>query len=85
MKDDSINIYVKKKSNISSDTAESVNFDFSHYKSMGTISCHINQSSYPTGIKTQLIKRLMPLACMQSFGFFPLMVSEKMFKHFYKN
>ena len=24
---------------------------FSHYKSMGTISCHSNQSSYPSGIK----------------------------------
>ena len=27
------------------------NFHFFHYKSMGTISCHRNQSSYPTGIK----------------------------------
>ena len=41
----------KKKSNISSKTAETVNFQFSHYKSMGTISCHSNQSSYPTEIK----------------------------------
>ena len=47
----SITISVKKKSNISSETAETVNFQFSHYKSMGTISCHSNQSSYPTGIK----------------------------------
>ena len=46
-----LNISVKKKSNISSETAETVNFQFSHYKSMGTISCHSNQSSYPTGIK----------------------------------
>ena len=45
----------KKKSNISSETAETVNFKFSHYKSMGTISCHSNQSSYPTSIKTQLL------------------------------
>ena len=45
----------KKKSNISSETAETVNFQFSHYKSMGTINCHSNQSSYPTGIKTQLL------------------------------
>ena len=45
-----------KKSNTSSETAETVNFQFSHYKSMGTIGCHSNQSSYPTGIKkTQLI------------------------------
>ena len=41
----------KKKSNISSETAETVNFLFSHYKSMGTLSCHSNQSSYPTEIK----------------------------------
>ena len=40
-----------KKSNISDETAETVNFHFSHYKSMGNISCHSNQSSYPTGIK----------------------------------
>ena len=51
MEDYSINISVKKKSNISSETAESVNFQFSHYKSMGTLSCHSNQSSYLTGIK----------------------------------
>ena len=41
----------EKKSNISSETAETVNFLFSYYKSMGTISCHSNQSSYLTGIK----------------------------------
>ena len=41
----------KKKSNISSKTAKTVNFQLSHYKFMGTISCHSNQSSYPTGIK----------------------------------
>ena len=41
----------EKKSNISSETAETVNFQFSHYESMGTISCHSNQRSYPTGIK----------------------------------
>ena len=46
----------KKKSNISSETAETVNFQFSHYKSMGTISGHSNQSSYPTGIKHNFCK-----------------------------
>ena len=51
MEDSSINISVEKKSSISSETAETVNFHFSHYKSMGTISCHSNHSSYPTGIK----------------------------------
>ena len=51
MEDYSINISVRKKSNISSETAETVKFQFSHYKSMGTISCHSNQSSYLTGKK----------------------------------
>ena len=36
MEDYSINISVKKKSNISSETAETVNFYFSNYKYMGT-------------------------------------------------
>ena len=41
----------KKKSNIPNDLAEIVNFHFSHYKSMETVSCHSNQSSYLTEIK----------------------------------
>ena len=40
----------EKNSNISNETAEMVNFHFSHYKSIGTISCHCTQS-YVTGIK----------------------------------
>ena len=51
MEDYSIDISVKKKSNISSETAETVKFQFSHYKSMGNISCHSNHSSYQTRIK----------------------------------
>ena len=41
----------KKPPNISIETEKNANLHFSHYKSMGTISCHSNQSSYPTGIK----------------------------------
>ena len=41
----------EKKSNISSETTENANFQFSYYKSMGTISCHSDKSSYPTGTK----------------------------------
>ena len=41
----SINIFVPYE------TVEISNFLFSHYKSIETISCHSNQSSYPTGIK----------------------------------
>ena len=44
----------EKKFNISNETAENVNFHFSHYKFMGTISCHSNQSSYPTIIKNTI-------------------------------
>ena len=68
----------KKKSNISSETAETVNFHFPHYKSVGTISCHSNQSSYPTGIKntTFVEANVQSNACMPSFSFIPLMVCE---------
>ena len=52
-----INISIKKQ-NISNETAEIVKFHFSHYNSMGTLSCHSNQSSYPTGTKTQLFDHL---------------------------
>ena len=38
-------------SNIPNDLAEIVNFHFSHYKSMETLSRYSNQSSYPTKIK----------------------------------
>ena len=41
----------KKKSNIPNDLSKIVNFHFSHYKSMETLSCHSSQSSYPTEIK----------------------------------
>ena len=48
-----LNKYFCKK-NIPNDLAEIVNFHFSHYKSMGTISCHSNQSSYMTRIKNTI-------------------------------
>ena len=40
--------FCKKKSNIPNDLAEIVDFHFSHYKSMETLSYHSNQSLYPT-------------------------------------
>ena len=43
--------FCKKKSNIPKDLAKIVNFHFSHYKSMETLNCHSNQSSYPAKIK----------------------------------
>ena len=58
----------KKNSNIPNDLAEIVNFHFSHYKSMGTISCHSNQSSYPTGIKntTYVVANVLKHVCQVS-------------------
>ena len=50
----SINISVKLNSIIPYETVEISNFHFSHYESIETISCHSNQSSYPTGIKNTI-------------------------------
>ena len=44
--------FCKKKNQISPMTWQKLStFHFSHYKSMETLSCHSNQSSYPTEIK----------------------------------
>ena len=52
VKNYSINISVKiKNSIIPYETVEISYFHFSHYKSIETISCHSNKSSYPTAIK----------------------------------
>ena len=61
----------EKKSNISSGTAETVNFHFSHYKSMGTISCHSNQSSYLTGIKNTTFVEANVLSMYAKFQLHP--------------
>ena len=47
-----LNKHFCKKSNIPNDLADIVNFHFSHYKSMETLSCNSNQSSYLTEIKS---------------------------------
>ena len=70
MEDYSINISVKK-SNISNETAETVNIQFSHYKSMGTLSCHSNQSSYPTGIKNTVYVDANVLSMFAKFQLHP--------------
>ena len=46
--------FCKKISNIPKDFAEIVNFHFSHYKTMETLSYHSNQSSYLTKIKKNI-------------------------------
>ena len=61
----------KKVSNISSETAETVNFHFSHYKSMGTISCHSNQSSYLTEIKNTTYIEANVLSMYANFRLHP--------------
>ena len=68
-----LNKYIcEKKSNISSETAETVNFQFSHYKSMGTISCHSNQCSYPTEIKHTTFVEVNVLSMYANFQLHPL-------------
>ena len=62
----------KKNSNIPNDLAEIVNFHFSHYKSMGTISCHSNQSSYPTEIKNTTYVEANVLSMYAKFRLHPL-------------
>ena len=61
----------KKKSNIPNDLAEIFNFHFSHYKSMGTISCHSNQSSYPTLIKNATYVEANVLSMYAKFRLHP--------------
>ena len=56
-------------SNISNDeTAETINF---HYKSMGTISCHRNQSSYMTIIKKTNNVEANVMNMYAKYQFFP--------------
>ena len=63
--------------------AEIVN---SHYKSMGTMNCHSNQSSYPTKIKNTTYEEANVLSMYAKFGFIPYLVSEKkIFEYFYEN
>ena len=64
--------FCKKNSNIPNDLAEIVNFHFSHYKSMGTISCHSNQSSYLTRIKNTLYVEANVLSMYAKFRLHPL-------------
>ena len=62
----------KKNSNIPNDLGEIVNFHFSHFMSMGTISCHSNQSSYPTGIKNTTYVEANIRGMYAKFGLHPL-------------
>ena len=47
--------FCKKNPNIPNETEINCQLPFSHYKSMGTISCHSNQSSYLIGINQRTI------------------------------
>ena len=67
-----LNKHICEKKNISMiETAEIVNFHFSHYKPMGTISCHSNQSSYPTGIKNTTFVEANVLSIYVKFQLHP--------------
>ena len=64
--------FYKKNSNIPNDLAEIVNFHFSHYKSMGTISCHSNQSSFPTRINNTIYVEANVLSMYAMFLLHPI-------------
>ena len=56
VEDNSINISVKLLSKyLQQEIAINASFHFSHYKSMATISCHSNQSSFLIGTKNKFI------------------------------
>ena len=60
-------------SNIPNDLPEIVNFHFSHYMSIGNISCHdSNQSSYLTGIKITTYVEANVLSMYAKFRLNPL-------------
>ena len=61
----------KKNPNIPNETEKIVNFLFSHYKSMEIISCHSNQSSYPTGIKNTTFVEANVLSMYAKFQLHP--------------
>ena len=80
--------FCKKRNQISpNDLVKIVIFHFSHYKSMKTLSCHSNQSSYLTEIKNIAFVEGNFLSKYAKFRLHPpYMVSEKkIFKHFYEN
>ena len=82
----SINISVKINAIIPNETVEISNFHISHYKSMETISCHSNQSSYPTGIKNITFAEGNVLCKYAKFQLHPPTVSEKKnFEYFIEN
>ena len=62
----------KKIPNIPNETEKIVNFLFSHYKSMETISCHSNQSSYPTRIKNMIYVEANVLSMYAKFRLHPI-------------
>ena len=61
----------KKNLNIPNETEQIVNFLFSHFKSMGTISCHSNQTSYLTGIKNTTFVEANVLSMYAKFELHP--------------
>ena len=53
--------FFKKISNIPNDSAEIANVHFSHYKYVESLSCHSNQSSYPTKKNTHNFSSPLPV------------------------
>ena len=86
MEDHSINIS-EKKIQISQMTWQKLSISTFQYKSMGNISCHSNQSSYPTGIKnTTYVEANVLSTCTFFFASTPLwFLRRRFFNIFTKN
>ena len=75
----------EKNSNISNETAEKVNFHFSQYKFMGTISCHSNQT-YVTGINEAFYAEANVINMYAKYQLYPTNgFWEEVFKHLYEH
>ena len=71
--------FCKNKIQISPMTQEKLSIsNFSYYKSVETISCHSNQSSYPTGIKKHNFSFPLPVDAMCNMERIRLTASEEM-------
>ena len=72
--------------NICSNTEINANFHFSHYKSMESLSCHSNESTWVTIIKNITYVEANVMHMYESFSFIPLTASEeKIFEYFFEN
>ena len=81
----SLSVAMATNQNICSNTEINANFHFSHYKSMETLSCHSNESTWAMAIKNIIYVEANVMNMYAKFQLHPLMASEeKIFNIFSK-